>query len=225
MRALRTLRCLWRQEFGQGLVLAALGMVVILGFAAMAVDVGFWYSQRGEVQKAVDAAALAGAWELPDDYAAAEAKTREYLVKNGVDEAEGDTISITFRCTSTYLIACNPSTNHWDTIVVEVERPAEAWFARIFGIEEALIRDVRAAGCNGPCGGAAFAPVDVVQILDRTGSMTMGAAPNWLTPRMAPGRCWSTSSPACSGSGWGCCPPALPGATPVRRAILGCGCR
>ena len=177
MRALRTLRCLWRQEFGQGLVLAALAMVVILGFAAMAVDVGYWYSQRGEVQKAVDAAALAGAWELPDDYAAAEAKTREYLVKNGVDEAEGDTISITFRCTSTYLVACNPSTNHWDTIVVEVERSAEAWFARIFGIEHAMIRDVRAAGCNGPCGGAAFAPVDVVQILDRTGSMTMGGSP------------------------------------------------
>jgi len=165
------LRCLWRQELGQGLVLAALVMVVVLGFAALAVDVGYWFSQKGEVQKAVDASALAGAGELPDDYVAAEAKTREYLLKNGVDEANGDTISITFRCTSTYLRACNPATNHWDTIVVEVERPAQAWFARVFGIEEALIRDVRAAGCNGPCGGAAFQPVDVVQILDRTGSM------------------------------------------------------
>jgi len=171
------LRCLWRQELGQGLVLAALVMVVVLGFAALAVDVGYWFSQKGEVQKAVDAGALAGAGELPDDYVAAEAKTREYLLKNGVDEANGDTISITFRCTSTYLLACNPATNHWDTIVVEVERPAQAWFARVFGIQEALIRDVRAAGCNGPCGGAAYQPVDVVEILDRTGSMTQNGSP------------------------------------------------
>jgi len=178
MRALRMLRCLWRQEFGQGLVLAALAMLVILGFAAMAVDVGYWFSQKGEVQKAVDAAALAGAWELPDDYVAAETKAREYLLKNGVDEAEGDTVSITFRCTSTYLVACNPSTNHWDTIVIEVERPADAWFARVFGIEHAMIRNVRAAGCNGPCGGAAFAPVDVVEILDRTGSMSSSELAN-----------------------------------------------
>jgi hypothetical protein len=177
MRLLRLLRSLWRQEFGQGLVLGTLAMVVILGLAAMAIDVGYWFSQKGEVQKAVDAAALAGAMELPEDYGAAEAKAREYLLKNGVDEANGDTISITFRCTSTWLVACNPATNHWDTIVVRVERPAQAWFARVFGIQEALIENVRAAGCNGPCGGPAYRPVDVVQILDRTLSMTMGGVP------------------------------------------------
>jgi Flp pilus assembly protein TadG len=172
MKLLRLLRSLWCQEFGQGLVLGTLAMVVILGLAAMTVDVGYWFSQKGEVQKAVDAAALAAAQELPDDSTAAEAKAREYLLKNGVDESKGDTISITFRCTSTWLVACNPATNHWDTIVVRVERPAQAWFARIFGIQEALIEDVHAAGCNGPCGGPAYQPVDVVQILDRTGSMT-----------------------------------------------------
>jgi hypothetical protein len=172
VRFLRLPRSLWRQEFGQGLVLGTLAMVVILGLAAMTIDVGYWFSQKGEVQKAVDAAALAGAQELPDDSTAAEATAREYLLKNGVDEAKGDTISITFRCTSTWLFACNPATNHWDTIIVRVERPAQAWFARVFGIREALIQDVHAAGCNGPCGGPAYQPVDVVQILDRTGSMT-----------------------------------------------------
>ena len=178
MRLLRLLRSLWCQEFGQGLALGVLAMVAILGLAAMAVDVGYWFSQKGEVQKAVDAAALAGAWELPDDSAAAEAKAREYLAKNGVEEAKGDTISISFRCTSTWLVACDPATNHWDTIVIRVERPAQAWFARVFGIQEALIENVHAAGCNGPCGGAAYQPVDVVQILDRTGSMSDGDMAN-----------------------------------------------
>jgi len=173
MRALRMLRRLWRQEFGQGLVLAALVLIVILGFAAMAVDVGYWFSQKAEVQNAVDAAALAGARELPNDWVAAEAKAREYLLSNGVDTAKGDTISITFRCTSTYQVACDPTTNHWDTIVVTVERQVQAWFARVFDIQHALISDVHAAGCNGPCGGAAYQPVDVVEILDRTYSMMM----------------------------------------------------
>ena len=53
-----------------------------------------------------------------------------------------------------------------------MERPAQAWFARVFGIQEALISDVRAAGCHGSCGGSPFVPVDVVQIIDRSGSMT-----------------------------------------------------
>ena len=165
------LACL-RSERGQSLVLAALAMVAMLGFAALAIDVGYWFSQRGEVQKAVDAAALAGAQELPDDYVMAESKAREYLTKNGVSTSNGDTITITFRCTSTYQVACNPSTNHWDTITISVERPAEAWFARVFGIQEALIKNVHASGCRGACGGSPFTPVDVVQILDRTYSMS-----------------------------------------------------
>ena len=165
MKALRMLRRLWRQELGQGLVLAALAMLVILGFAAITVDVGYWFAQKGEVQKAVDAAALAGAWELPDDSVAAAAKAQEYLLKNGVDETKGDSISITFR--RTYIT--DPT--KWDTIVVTVDRPAQAWFARAFGLEDALIGNVHAAAAKGG-GGAAFTPVDVVEVMDRTGSMT-----------------------------------------------------
>jgi hypothetical protein len=178
MRLLRFALARLRSERGQALVLAALAMVAMLGFAALAIDVGYWFSQKREVQKAVDAAALAGAWELPDDYVMAESKAREYLGKNGVSSSKGDTISITFRCTSTYQIACNPSANRWDTIVVKVERPAQAWFARIFGIQGVLVGNVRAAGCAGLCGGSPFQPVDVVQIIDRTGSMDDGDMEN-----------------------------------------------
>jgi hypothetical protein len=170
MRLLKLALARLRSERGQALILAALAMVVLLGFAALSIDVGYWYSQKREVQKAVDAAALAGAQELPDDFVMAESKAREYLAKNGV--TDDDTISVTFRCTSTYQIACNPAAGKWDTIVVEVERPAQAWFAKIFGIQEALVKDVRAAGCRGICGGSPFQPVDVIEIMDRTGSMT-----------------------------------------------------
>ncbi len=172
MRLLKLALARLRSERGQALILAVFAMVALLGFAALAVDVGYWYSQKREVQKAVDSAALAGAMELPDDYVMAESMARQYLAKNGVSTSKGDTISITFKCTSQYQIACNPGTNHWDTIVVKVERPAQAWFARVFGIQQALVKDVHAAGCAGSCGGPAFQPVDVVEILDRTGSMS-----------------------------------------------------
>jgi len=165
MRLLKFALTRLRSERGQALILAALAMVVILGFAALAIDVGYWYSQKREVQNAVDAAALAGAQELPDDPAAAETVAREYLTKNGVSETNGDTVSITFRRTDP-----EGDPTEWDSVVIEVERPAEAWFAKVFGINEAFIRDVRAVASYR--GGSTFVPVDVVQIVDRTGSMT-----------------------------------------------------
>ena len=119
MRLLKFALTRLRSERGQALVLAALAMVVILGFAALSIDVGYWYSQKREVQKAVDAAALAGAQELPDNPAAAEAVAREYLAKNGITDE--DTISVTFRCTR-LSDACDPAASKWDSIVVEVER-------------------------------------------------------------------------------------------------------
>ena len=49
-----------REESGQSLVLAAAAMVVILGMAAMAIDVGMFLQERRDLQNAADAAALAG---------------------------------------------------------------------------------------------------------------------------------------------------------------------
>ena len=50
-----------RNERGAVLVLVAASMVVMFGFAALAVDVGNLMLVRTESQKAADAAALAGA--------------------------------------------------------------------------------------------------------------------------------------------------------------------
>jgi hypothetical protein len=50
-----------RQDSGQTVVLVALMFTVLMGFAALGIDVGRFYSERRFVQDAVDAAALAGA--------------------------------------------------------------------------------------------------------------------------------------------------------------------
>ena len=44
--------------------LAAIGLLSLLGFAALAIDVGYLFVVRNELQNAADAAALAGAGHL-----------------------------------------------------------------------------------------------------------------------------------------------------------------
>ena len=50
-----------RSESGQVAVLAAAAMVIMIGFAALVVDVGFLYATQQNMQTAADAAAVAGA--------------------------------------------------------------------------------------------------------------------------------------------------------------------
>lgn len=62
-------------DAGSSVVFAALGIVVIIGFAAVAVDLGMLYSAESEAQRAADAGARAGAYELishPNDAQQAE---------------------------------------------------------------------------------------------------------------------------------------------------------
>jgi len=55
-----------RRESGQIVYLAAISLVMLLGFSALAVDIGMLYSTRRRMQTAADAAAIAGATALRD---------------------------------------------------------------------------------------------------------------------------------------------------------------
>ncbi|KPJ50402.1 MAG: hypothetical protein AMJ38_01885 [Dehalococcoidia bacterium DG_22] len=132
------LRSLWREESGQGLVVATLVMVMILGFAAMAVDVGLFLHERRELQKSADAAALAGVQELPFSAAEAEQEAAEWADKNGIDVDELEAIEIS----STY--ADN------DTITVEVKRDVPFIFARVLGLTSDTMRADATARVGSP---------------------------------------------------------------------------
>ena len=134
MTALRIVRSLWRQEFGQGLVLGVFALVVILGFTAMVVDVGLFLHERRELQNAADAAALAGAQELPQSSADAEAKVYEWADKNGIDIA-GDELELV-EITTTYV------TN--DTVRVRVKRDVPFIFGRVLDFTSDIT--IRATG-------------------------------------------------------------------------------
>ncbi len=73
-----------RGERGNVAVITAGGLVALMGFTALSADVGRGYLARQRLQDVADAAALAGAQELPDQ-GRAELAAREVATRNGVD--------------------------------------------------------------------------------------------------------------------------------------------
>lgn len=146
MRGPKMLRSLWREESGQGLVVATLVMVVILGFAAMAIDVGLFLHERRELQKSADAAALAGVQELPQSSADAEQKAAEWAENNGIGDGELEAITVS----TTY--ADN------DTITVEVKREVPFVFARVLGLTSDTMRADATARVGSPTIGTGAMP-------------------------------------------------------------------
>ncbi|HEX5105712.1 MAG TPA: Tad domain-containing protein, partial [Pirellulaceae bacterium] len=74
---------------GNIIVLSAFLMVIMMCFVALAVDVGYIYVMQAQLQRAVDAAALAGAGELINGIPEAEAAAKEYLIRNPVGSDVG----------------------------------------------------------------------------------------------------------------------------------------
>lgn len=78
-----------RSEGGYILVQAALLIIPLMIFASFATDIGYWYAQGQQSQKAADAAALAGAPLLPD-LEAARAEALLVAERNGFVDATPD---------------------------------------------------------------------------------------------------------------------------------------
>lgn len=97
---------MFNNEDGQALVLVALLMVVLMGFAALVIDVGMMHLTKSQMQNAADAAALAGAQDLPTA-GTATSVAKDIAEKNGAEKAKttvttpykGDSNKIEVVCT------------------------------------------------------------------------------------------------------------------------------
>ena len=125
-----------KNERGQTVVLMALGLVVLLGMAAFVLDGGNWFHSQRRLQGTADAAALAGAQQLPNDPAGAKSMVLSYANQNGGDVAPTDIV-----VTSTFL----PN----DTVSVKAARTDPGFFSGVLGITSANI-DARAKVRVGP---------------------------------------------------------------------------
>ena len=110
-----------RNQSGQALMVFVLFLGAMLGFTAMAIDVGLFYEDRRHLQNSADAAALAGAAELPLRPDLAMQSARQWANNNGVANHEIKTLEV--RTTSF------PN----DTIVVELNQNFNWIFGRALG--------------------------------------------------------------------------------------------
>jgi Flp pilus assembly protein TadG len=140
-------------------------IVVLLGMAAMVIDVGYAYYAHRSLQASADASALAGAQELPNSgraHSVARSYSGQDGGKNEHDNIPGVATTITTKCIAS-IPGCDPV-----NAVVVTERAARVptIFAKLFGLDHFDIR-VKATACS-PCG---TKPLDIMLVLDRTGSM------------------------------------------------------
>jgi Flp pilus assembly protein TadG len=86
----RRLRSRRAQESGYVAVLVAVLLpTVFMACAAFAVDTANWYAQQRDMQKAADAASLAGVPYLPNDMANAKTRALEVAARNGYTNGVG----------------------------------------------------------------------------------------------------------------------------------------
>ena len=142
---MRAIRRWLKGESGQSVILIVLSIVVLCGFAALAVDIGVQSVDKGELQNAADAAALAGAREL-SNVATAKTTAAHYAELNGVPAAN--------------VTATTPYNGNANRIEVVCTRTVQFSFARVFGIKSKVIsaRAVaeKAGLSGGPFGYALF---------------------------------------------------------------------
>jgi hypothetical protein len=73
---------LFRDDRGATAIIVAAGMVLFLGMAALAIDIGFGFNERRQDQTSADSGVMAGAVEAINGGAAVRTQTLDYVRKN-----------------------------------------------------------------------------------------------------------------------------------------------
>jgi hypothetical protein len=137
-----------RSDRGQVLVVAAGGMVAMIGLAALAVDVGFFFQTKRDLQNASDAMALAAVREQPDD-AASDAIAAEWATKNNVGDPEIVDVAFDLTCGGDAVD---------DIVTVRLEREQSTFFARVLGITDGDVPACATARIGVAAGGHGLMP-------------------------------------------------------------------
>lgn len=170
--------CHLRRRRGAVVVFTAVSMVTLLAFAALAVDMGYLFVVKAELQNAADAGALAAAGTMFDDRglnaARAARQAAEYVGRNlkvSAGEAR-QMMAVTigridepFRLSSPLVPVADLTANAVRVVVYRDHahnNPVPLWFANIFGRSHSDVSAVAVAGLRPPFS------IDVVPIALRT---------------------------------------------------------
>jgi hypothetical protein len=128
-------------------ILFALALPAMLGALALCVDVGMMYLNWEELQKAADAAVLAGANRgLPYDAALATRTAEQYAVMNGVPQNE--------------IVSINVAPDDM-SIAMTLRRDVPYTFGRVLGLASAPVTVSATAGIQSAQAACGFLPIGV----------------------------------------------------------------
>jgi Putative Flp pilus-assembly TadE/G-like/von Willebrand factor type A domain len=152
-----------RNEEGQTLIIVALAMLILLGFCALVLDIGHAYLAQRRLQSSVDAAALAGADALPNiAQATADANWYGNGGKNTPAGVDTVTMTVSTKCLPGLPGGCTTA----NAVTVKETGSIPTLFGGLFGVSNLNVH-ADATACS-PCGAK---PLDIMLVLDRTGSM------------------------------------------------------
>ena len=129
-------------ERGAVAVVAVLLLVPLLGFTALAVDIGALYAERARLQTAADAAALAVARDCARGSCGDPQATATELVEANVGAASAD----------------EPELGA-GSVTVTGRTPAEHWFAPVLGYDSTEVSATATVAWGAPGGGTAALPL------------------------------------------------------------------
>jgi len=114
-----------REQRGQVLVIVAVMIVALLGFTGLVTDVAWYEVNLMRIQRAADAAALAGVVYLPTNVAGAQNAALQESSKNGFANGQnGVTVTAAPEGLNNLILG------------VTVTAPVRSWFARLFGVTQ-----------------------------------------------------------------------------------------
>jgi Flp pilus assembly protein TadG len=153
-----------RRSSGQIFAVATIAMTVLLGFAALAVDIGYLYSTRRRMQTAADAAAVAGATALRDgqNYTKAADDVASF---NGFTNSQNN---VTVTVSEPTLPSPYPSDVTY--VEVNISQNVPTYFLRVLGYQS---MKVAAQAVSGAVAGPAC-----IYALDPTDSSTLSVTGN-----------------------------------------------
>ena len=159
---------------GQALPLVVVFMFTLLIFAGLVIDLGNAYRVQQALQASADASAAAGAGQLtltyPPVVATATSQAQKYGSQSGGQNpitgvpAGNVTQTVTVTCAPQAGYNCN--SGYANTVTVNETASVPTYLLRLLGFSTISL-NAHAQACS-PCGGV---PLDVMIVLDRTGSM------------------------------------------------------
>jgi len=148
-----------KDQRGAVLVIFGILLIMLIGFAALAIDVGRWYTVRSELSKSVDAAAIAGAKNISNPYLGvdghlrlAEEIGRQNFSAGYLMTPQSGAGAVTFNAEGLE--------DHKIRVAGTVNSPGN--LAAVFGIDQVPTASAGVARKN---------EVEIMLVLDRSGSM------------------------------------------------------